>query len=141
MAGPRIHSTNYFDTFITVAPDCAASGGTVPLPCQEPTIAARVFRMVREHPYEFTSDDVIFTVWADRRGIPTEDRAKARAVFFSKGQPCLRCSDLVKKYGWGIHADGRGRIALVGINTPEYEAFVAGRRPVALKAAMSSPRK
>ncbi len=26
-------------------------------------------------------------------------------TFFSKGQPCLRASDLGKKYGWGIHSD------------------------------------
>jgi len=102
--------------------------------------------MIAQHPYRYTSDDVIFTVWADRKGIPEAEREAARATFFSKGQACLRASDLGKKYGWGIHADGEGRIALYGVETAEYEQFASGEattadgRPVALTKAMRSSR-
>jgi len=141
MGGPGTHSTNYIDTFITVAPDSAARRGSAPPDREKPSMAALAFRMLDGHPYEYTSDDVIFTVWADRHEIARKDRAKARATFFSKGQPCLRSSDLAKKYGWGIHSDAQGRVALVGVATPEYAAFATGARTVVLKPAMRTTRK
>jgi hypothetical protein len=135
------HTTNYLETLIAVAPDCPAVRGTAPPSRDEPSVAERTFRMIHDHPYRYTSDDVIFTVWADRNGIVQKDRPKARAAFFSKPQPCLRASDLGKKYGWGIHADGHGRIALIGVETAEYQAFATGARGVAIKIAMRSSRK
>lgn len=140
-------SVDYVDTFIAVADDSTAVEGTVPpSKADNPSVAARTFQMIAEHPYQFTSGDVIFTVFADRRTIPEPDRAAARAEFYSKGQPCLRASDLGKRYGWGIHADAQGRVALVGVETPEYAEFVAGRRqgpadaPIKLTKAMRSSR-
>ena len=140
----RLHSTNYFDTFIAVAPDSTADGPTVPPSRAEPSVVERTFGMISEQPYRHTSDDVIFTVWADRRGIPESDRDAARAEFFSKGQPCLRSSDLGKRYGWGVHADAEGRVALVGLGSPEYETLAAGTTstggPVTVTRAMRSKR-
>lgn len=122
-------TTNYFDAFIAVAPDCDAAGGIEPPARATPSVAERTYRMIAEHPYRFTSDDVIFGVWADRRGIPEAERAAAREMFFAKGQACLRASDLGKRYGWGVHSDAEGRVALVGVETPEYEVFASGRAP------------
>jgi hypothetical protein len=100
--------------------------------------------MIATAPYKHTSDDVIFTVWADRRDVPAADREAARAEFFSKGQACLRASDLGKRYGWGVHSDAEGRVALVGVGTPEYDAFAAGStpdgQPVMVTRAMKSKR-
>jgi hypothetical protein len=96
-----MHSTNYIDTFITIAPDSDATHGTVPKETPIPTVALRAFRMIHDHPYRYTSDDVIFTVHADRAGIPATKRDFARTEFFSKGQACLRASDLAKRYGLG----------------------------------------
>ncbi len=141
MTKPKGHTTNYVETFIAVAPDCPAARGTPPPARAEPSVAERQFRMIHDHPYRHTSDDVIFTVWADRQGIARKDREKARDQFFSRPQPCLRSSDLGKKYGWGIHADARGRIALYAVETPDYRAFVGGGRGVVLKEAMRSRRK
>jgi len=28
---------------------------------------------------------------------------------------------LTKRYGWGVHADHDGRLALVGLGSPEYD--------------------
>ncbi len=141
-----VHTTNYFDAFIAVAPDSEAVRGTVPKETASPSVALRTFRMIHEHPYHYTSDDVIFTVHADRNAIPPAQRATAREAFFAKGQPCLRASDLGKKYGWGIHSDAQGRVALYGIETDAYEEFASGKRlggdgkPVAVKHAMRSRR-
>lgn len=80
------------------------------------------------------------------RGIPADERAAARAEIYSRGQPCLRSSDLAKRYGWGIHADGTGRIALVGVETAEYAELASGRnagsggQPVKVTKAMRNSR-
>ena len=140
------HTTNYFDTFITVAPDSKADGAAEP-PVKEgaaPSVAARTYAMIAEAPYAHTSDDVIFTVWADRRDLPESERPAARDEFFSKGQPCLRSSDLGKRYGWGVHADADGRVALYPLGSAEYRALADGAAPdgtpVAVTPAMRSSR-
>jgi hypothetical protein len=137
---------DYTDTFIAVAPDCAATRGTPPPVREEsPSVAARTYRLIADHPYRFTSADVIFTVHADRHGIPAGDRDAARAEFDSRGQACLRGSDLGKRYGWGIHADAEGRLALYGVETAEYAALAAGREPaggqVEVTTAMRGSRR
>jgi hypothetical protein len=140
------HTTNYTNTFITIAPDSSATRGVVP-PLKEgnPSIAWRTWQMIAQHPYEFTSDDVIFSVHADRNAIPQEERPAARRTFFSRGQACLRASELGKKYGWGIHHDSNSRVALYSVDAAEYAAFASGVAPdtaesVAVKNAMRSAR-
>ena len=140
-----MHSTDYVDTFIAVADDCPVPGAAVPPERTPAGVAALTFRMIFEAPYRYTSDDVVFTVWADRRGIAEADRAAARAEFFATGQPCLRASDLGKRYGWGIHADSAGRVALVPVGSAEYAGLAAGRAPdgtaVTVTRAMRSSRR
>jgi len=80
--------------------------------------------MISDHSYAHTSEDVIVNVHADRAGIGEDDRSAARLEYFSKGRPCLRASDLGKKYGWGVHCDDSARVALYGVETPEYSALV-----------------
>lgn len=138
---------DYFDTFIAAADDCRAVKGTPP-PVKEdnPSVAVRTYWMISAHPYEFTSGDVIFTVYADRHGIAESERPEVRAEFYKKGQPCLRSSDLGRRYGWGIHVDSAGRVALYGMETPEYAEFVTGQQhsaagtPVTVTKAMRSSR-
>lgn len=92
---------DYVDTFIAVADDCAATAAIVPPSnAAKPSIAALIFEMVADHPYRFTAGDVIFTVFADRHGIPERDRPAARGEFYSRNQACLRSSELGKRYGW-----------------------------------------
>lgn len=139
-----MHTTNYVDTFITVAPDCPVSVGTIPPARTNPSVAARTFARILAEPYRRTSDEVIFSVYADREDLPESDRALARTRFFSKGQPCLRASDLAKKYGWGIHHDAAGRVALYGRESAAYAALSRGAGPdgrsVTVVAAMRSTR-
>jgi hypothetical protein len=140
-----MHTTNYVDTFIAVAPDSTTASATPPPERATPSVAERAFEMIAAAPYAHTSDDVIFTVWADRREIPAEERDAARAEFFSKGQACLRSSDLPKKYGWGVHADARSRVALYAVGSAEYVALAHGTAPdgtaVKVTPAMRSSRE
>lgn len=86
---------DYVDTFIAVANDCTATKGTPPpLNPENPSVVSRTHQMIAKAPYEFTSGDVIFTVWADRHEIAATDRAEARVAFYSKSQACMRSSDL-----------------------------------------------
>ena len=135
-----MHTTNYFDTFIAVAEDTSAVGPIEPPLRATPSVADLTYRMIAENPYRFTSDDVIFEVWADRRALPADQRDSARAEFFAKGQPCLRSSDLGKRYGWGVHSDAEGRVALVPLGTDEYARLAAGEGGVKVTRAMRSKR-
>lgn len=120
---------DYTDTFIALAP---GSEGPARVPAEragKPTIASATWAMIHEAPYRHTSGDVIFTVWADRRGVPDAERAAARAEFYSVGRPCLRASDLGKAYGWGVHADAAGRLALYPYGSAEYDALASGVAP------------
>ena len=116
-----MHSTNYFETFIAVADDSPVDRAEAPIPKQGPTIASLHYDLITAAPYAMTSDDVIFETSAIRAALADDEKDAARAAFFSKGQPCLRSSPLGKRYGWGIHHDAEGRVALVAAGTPEYE--------------------
>jgi hypothetical protein len=115
-----MHSTNYTNTFIAVADDCPTDAGNAPPEKAPPTIARLQYEIIRDNPYRFTSDDVLFTVHLIRNQIDPADAAARRTEFFSKGQPCLRASPLGKRYGWGIHHDAESRVALYARESEEY---------------------
>lgn len=135
----KVHSTNYYNTFIQVAEDCPeACGVTPPAKGDTPTVANLQFDMVVGKPYTYTSDEVFFQVFAQRQDISASEYAEAWAQFFSKGQPCFRASPLTKRYGWGVHSDENGKIALFGCETPEYERFSNDPSLKVVKAMKSS---
>lgn len=86
-----------------------------------------------------TSDDVIFQRVAEKEGIPEADRTAAQKAYFQKGRACLRTSPLAKQYGWGIHADAEGRLALVAAESDEY-AELSANDDVKKVAAMKRSR-
>lgn len=115
-----MHSTNYTNAFIEVADDCKADVGTTPPEKKAKTVARMQYEMIYDNPYQYTSDDVIFTIYAARNGIDETEWDSARDVFFSKGQACLRSSPLGKTYGWGIHYDSESRVALYACESDDY---------------------
>lgn len=131
-------STNYFNTFIEVADDCPATHGEVPPVKGSKTVANLQYEMLQGHPYEYTSDDVLFAVFAQRNQIPDEALAEQRALFFAKGQPCFRASPLTKRYGWGVHSNDDGKIALFGMESEAYQDMVANQAIEKTKAMRSS---
>lgn len=131
-------STNYTGTFIQVADDCPVRAAEQPpVSDKAPTVAALQYALISERPYELTSDDVLFEVHAARQALPTEARTAAREEFFAKDRACLRSSPLGKRYGWGIHHDTDGRVALVPLGTDEYQALAADPAVKQLKAMRS----
>ena len=130
---------NYFDTLIAIADDSPVQEPVVP-PRNDakPTIAAEQYRLLADRPYELTSEDVLFIVHADKNGIPENERGAARAEYFSKSRACLRTSPLAKKFGWGLHSDAQGRLALVGAGTDRYRSLSDDPAVKVVKAMRSS---
>lgn len=119
-----MHTTNYLETFIEVAEDCPLEEAEIPpLKNGEKTVAYYHYELICNHPYTYTSDDVIFITFAQRNHLETTDLEAERAKFFSKGQPCLRSSPLTKRYGWGIHSDKDGKVAIYPLESNTYEAY------------------
>jgi hypothetical protein len=142
MPDKKIHTTNYFDTFIEVAEDTKSDHGTIP-PAKgdKKTIAEMQYELIAKHPYKFTSDDVLFQVYADRNDLTKAEHKKAREAFFSKGQACLRASPLTKTYGFGVHCDANGKVAIYGVETNEYQQFLSNSKIKKVKAMRSAKNK
>ncbi|MGV3761588.1 DUF6157 family protein [Parapedobacter sp.] len=134
----KTHTTNYFDTFIEVAEDTKAAAGTRPPSKAKPTVAEMQYDLISNHPYQYTSDDVLFQVYANRNDLTEAEYAQARVQFFSKGQACLRASPLTKTYGFGIHCDSEGKVALYGVETAAYQTLSTAPRIKKVKAMKSS---
>jgi hypothetical protein len=123
-----MHTTNYFDTFIQVAEDCPVQTGEEPPPrAGNPTVAGLQYKMIADAPYKYTSDDVIFATSSEGRQLGAQatkkQRSLARDEFFAKGQACMRASGLGKRFGWGVHADAEGRIAIHAVDSKRYQAL------------------
>jgi hypothetical protein len=134
----KIHSTNYQDTFIEVAEDCpAAHAQTPPQKGSEKSVANIQFEMISQNPYKYTSDDIIFQCFAIKQDLTEAEMEEGRRVFFSKGQPCLRCSPLTKRYGFGVHSNSEGKVALYPMESKEYETFAKDPKLKTVKAMRS----
>lgn len=136
-----MHSTNYSNTFVEIAEDCPNQKGEMPpQKGDKKTVANYQFEMLYDNPYKYTSDDVLFSVFATRKDFPDSEWAREREIYFSKGQPCFRASPLTKRYGWGIHSNSEGKIAMYAAESEEYKQFVADDSVKKVKA-MRSKRK
>ncbi|MCL2682178.1 MAG: DUF6157 family protein [Bacteroidales bacterium] len=134
----KVHTTNYFNTFIEVSADTKASCGTKPPIKDKPTVAEMQYNLIAKNPYTYTSDDVFFQVFADKNDLIKEEYKQAREQFFAKGQPCFRTSPLPKTYGFGIHCDKDGKVALYGMETDEYQKFLDDPKIQKVKAMKSN---
>lgn len=117
-----IHTTNYFNTFIEIAEDCPTHVAEIPAQKgDKKTVANMQFDLIVANPYKYTSDDVLFQVFAEKNNIESPAMDMERAIFFSKGQPCMRASPLTKRYAWGVHANEEGKIAIFPKESEAYE--------------------
>lgn len=116
---------SYKNTFITSSEDSTANSAVVPVPRNgKPTIASIQYDLIKNNPYKYTQEDVQFNTYLIKNGIELQQMEEMRKQFFSKPQACFRASPLVKKYGWGIHYDEQGKIALFSVNSNEYNRFL-----------------
>lgn len=135
----KLHSTNYTNTFIKIAEDCPAVKAEIPPVKGDAKTAANIqFDMVYHHPYKYTSDDVLFEVFAIKNELKKSEHKKERETFFSKGQPCFRASPLTKRYGWGVHYNQEGKMALVPLESAAYKKLTNDTNLAILKAMKST---
>ncbi len=111
-----------------------------PIKGEKKTVANLQFEMVYENPYKYSSDEVLFGVFAQRKAFRLDEMEEERTKYFSKGQPCFRASPLTKRYGWGVHSNEEGKVAIFGAESKEYKAFIANDSIKKFKA-MRSKRK
>ena len=129
---------NYYDTLIEVADDCPATEAQVPQARGDKRTKTVVeYELLVKHPYTYTEEDIAFEVYAVLHDIPKASWPKERERFLSKGHPHLRVSALAKRYGWGMHNNAEGKIALVAVETAEYKRLMKDSRIIKIKAFRS----
>jgi hypothetical protein len=110
----------YYDTLIEVADDCSATEGQVPQARGgKKTKAVVEYELLVKHPYTYTEEDIAFEVYAVLHEISKDSWPREREKFLSKGHPHLRVSALAKRYGWGIHNNAEGKVALIAVESRE----------------------
>ena len=133
-----MHTTNYFNTFIAIADDCPVVAAEVPpQKSTGKTVANLEFEMIWDHPYQYTSDEVRFQVYVRKNNISKVDWEVEKQKFFSKGQPCFRSSPLTKRYGWGVHYNDEGKMALYAAESAEYRQLSQDKNLKTVKAMRS----
>ncbi|WP_169085850.1 DUF6157 family protein [Paenibacillus sp. PL91] len=138
---------NYYNTFITVSSDCPVEIGTVPPDKKSGrTKPSLEYELAANQPYRYTQEELLYEVHIRHKGLAAEE-PEARGgehwdEFFSKPMACLRASMLPKKYGWGIHFNEAGKLALVPKESAEYHQFAEGGRDnVKVLKGMRSSKK
>jgi hypothetical protein len=100
--------------------------------------------VLTESPYHLTHAELLFEVHVRHKSVPVAElgtRAdEIRAELLAKPHPCLRASLLPKRYGWGVHYDGEGRIALYPLDSEEYRRFTLPGAVANLVSAIRSKR-
>ena len=117
---------NYYNTFIAVAPDTSVKIGTVHVErAGKKSVAVLEYELISAQPYTCTQEEVQFAVHVQRKAVPSAELGVRRVdlwnEFFSKSMACMRASPLPKSYGWGLHFNEEGKVALVAVESPEYE--------------------
>lgn len=135
------------NTFVLASPDCPVEYGIPPAVKEgaKPSVHALQYELLIKEPYRYTLDDLIYEVHVRHKGIPTDeltrDGVRIRQELLAKSHPCMRASMLPKRYGWGVHYDADGRLALYGMETEAYSRFAAKEDPgVKVEYAMRNKR-
>lgn len=130
-----MHTTNYVDTLILPSEDCKSLVAKVPI--KVGTVAMLQYERLLDG-YALDSDTLLVAVTGLRRDVPKDEWAALRAEIFSKGQACLRASPLVKTYGWALHHDADGKVALVDPTSERFVELMENTRVFKVKGMRSS---
>ncbi|HXB04204.1 MAG TPA: DUF6157 family protein [Candidatus Angelobacter sp.] len=130
---------NNYDTLIEVADDCPTKQAQVPQTRGgKKTKAAIEYEIFIKHLYSHTEEDIAFETYAVLHDIPKEIWPKERKKFLSKGHPHLRVSPLAKRFGWGIHNNVAGKIALIAVESSRYKQLLGDPHTTKVKAFRST---
>ncbi|GJD58923.1 DUF6157 family protein [Methylobacterium dankookense] len=131
------------NSFVLVGADCPVTASVIPQTRGgAPTVPALQHMLLSADPYRYDHEGLIWEVYRHHKAIPPADEVSARASLFSRSHPCMRASILPKRYGWGVHYDEAGRIAIVGMETGRYRELAASEPSMGITVvrAMRSKR-
>ncbi|MCW1924405.1 DUF6157 family protein [Luteolibacter arcticus] len=117
---------SFRDTFVRIAADCPGSAGVEPprRGGKKPVHLIQL-ELLRAAPHHFTHQSLVVESELLREPPTGESRNQIVVRICSKPLPCLRCSPLAKRYGWGFHFDGEGKIAVHAAGSASYEKLAA----------------
>ncbi|MEJ7677003.1 MAG: DUF6157 family protein [Segetibacter sp.] len=79
-------TTNYYNTFIEVAEDSLIEAAEIPPKKGTERTAANIqFEIISDNPYKYTSDDVLFQVFAEKNKVTGKELISEREKIFFKG--------------------------------------------------------
>ncbi|MFF2752993.1 DUF6157 family protein [Psychrobacillus sp. NPDC058041] len=132
---------SYKNTLILISEDSPVTSAVIPMSKNEkPTIAYIEYDLIYNNPYKYTQEDVQFKTYLIKNQIKSNQLEELREQFFATPKACFRASSLVKKYGWGIHYDEEGKVAIYDANSDMYKQFLQLGTITVLKG-MRSKRK
>jgi hypothetical protein len=117
------------NTFVRIAPDCPESTGIEPISRggKKPLHLIQL-ELLRSAPHYFSHESLVVESELLRQPSTGESRDQILDRIRAKPLPCLRCSPLAKRYGWGFHFDADGKIAVHAAGSPSYEKLAADPR-------------
>ncbi|MDP9954409.1 hypothetical protein J2X97_000046 [Epilithonimonas hungarica] len=134
----KTHTTNYTNTLIEIAEDSPVSASVIPVVKKDKkTIANYQYEKLSKHPLKYTSDELLFDIFAERNNISPSELEEEKQNFFSKGQACLRTSPLAKKNGFGIFYNEDSKIQLIPVESDDYKRLLADDSVKKVKAMKS----
>jgi hypothetical protein len=123
--GGPIRATPVREELIEVATDTSAVRGEVPSDSGiSKTIARISYEVLADNPYRFDEREFYHEVHVVRRG-----RTNLKIENYN-----IKRLALVKKYGWGIHRNAHGKLALVACESSRYKELQADPRVKRTKA-------
>ena len=134
------------DTIVLLAPDSPTKTSVVPVATGDKRpIHLIQYELLTARPYQLTLEELIFAVHVERAGLAGAEVKRRKdeiwGKLFSKSHACMRASALPKKFGWGVHYDSRGKLALFAVESSEYRKLAGGKvRGVKLVAALRTKR-
>ena len=133
------------NTFVLVAADCPAAAGTPPiLRGEKPTVAVLQHELLTAAPYTLTIEELMRAVSLRREGLTAAEAKRSAAEIdeklFGKPYPCMRASPLPKTYGFGVHYDEAGKLAIFGAETADYRRLAKGPGGIKVVKAMAAKR-
>jgi hypothetical protein len=101
-----------FEEIILVAEDCRVSKSEAPpLGDRKKTIARIGYEVLIENPYFFSEQEFFKEIHFEQR-----KRYDLKIESYN-----IKRSELVKSYGWGVHRNKEGKLALVPMESTEYK--------------------
>lgn len=123
-----VHYMTYTNTFILMSEDCPIDEGEIPAARRTKKSKAMIeYEMLIGAPYTYDQDTLNYAVHVAHK-TQSGEAPTPKATFLAKGQPCLRTSALIKRYGWGAHYDKHGKIAIYPAGSAEYETYNGSKK-------------